>query len=348
MGGNMSVNVIPSRHTRGGEHSEHASAISPMDVDEDEQMFRCLTAESDEVWPLETIKEECPVCLKPIRHVATLDACSHKFCLPCIVRWMKESNSCPCCRARFSLIKHTVINGCGVSMRKEISAEHRDFHITDDSYWLPFLQAAAGFGEDDEDDVGDGSGHDETNPQSFLQVLMRFHLILSMFDEMEELVDEQHPEISQLPRVIVLPGMFAFQIGPSSPLNRRRTNETMNENSVGSSERQEEGMERESLHPPTPVHTNPARHGESSSESDVRRPQVRIATYRMVGLPPMGQQTQEQLFDETTTIADGATLDQEMDSNLADSTHDEEHATSSRTDEGMEDGRTQMRESRKS
>jgi hypothetical protein len=177
-------------------------------------------------------------------------------------------------------------------------------------YSLLLNVEAAGFGDDDEEDDGieEGDGHDGMNLRSVVRGMMRFHLVLSMFDEMEETVDEHHPEISQLPRLIVLPGILAFQIGA----RRGMTNEIVNENSR-SSDVGEERMEMERLHPPTPISISRSLR-ESISEAEVR-PHPR---YRRVGLPPHPRHDEslgrdESRMDNREPIEDDSTAEEKTE-----------------------------------
>ena len=47
--------------------------------------------------------ETCPICYEVIKYKATA-LCGHIFCTPCLLRWGKESDSCPMCR------KNLIIN----------------------------------------------------------------------------------------------------------------------------------------------------------------------------------------------------------------------------------------------
>jgi hypothetical protein len=47
--------------------------------------------------------EPCPICYEEIKYKATA-LCGHIFCTPCLLRWGKESDSCPLCR------KNLIIN----------------------------------------------------------------------------------------------------------------------------------------------------------------------------------------------------------------------------------------------
>ena len=40
----------------------------------------------------------CSICLLKMGNVASLQNCSHSFCVECILSWSRISNSCPICR----------------------------------------------------------------------------------------------------------------------------------------------------------------------------------------------------------------------------------------------------------
>ena len=45
--------------------------------------------------------ENCPICYEPIYIKVRPSACSHYFCLRCILEWSRFRNQCPLCRKRF-------------------------------------------------------------------------------------------------------------------------------------------------------------------------------------------------------------------------------------------------------
>lgn len=48
----------------------------------------------------------CVICQGAVQTRASIDACSHSFCLPCIAQWAEHSNTCPLCKRRFYAIEH--------------------------------------------------------------------------------------------------------------------------------------------------------------------------------------------------------------------------------------------------
>ncbi len=61
----------------------------------------------------------CSVCLDKCyaSQRTTTDACKHVFCYDCICRWSARSNTCPLCRRRFRLVRHTTTNFCRMALR---------------------------------------------------------------------------------------------------------------------------------------------------------------------------------------------------------------------------------------
>lgn len=56
----------------------------------------------------------CTICLEDIELVneAILDSCSHKFCGPCIFKWVQEmENKCPLCKTKIHKISYRDILG---------------------------------------------------------------------------------------------------------------------------------------------------------------------------------------------------------------------------------------------
>jgi hypothetical protein len=44
--------------------------------------------------------------------VASLDNCSHKYCGPCITKWVEDSeNKCPACKAKIGKISYLSVTG---------------------------------------------------------------------------------------------------------------------------------------------------------------------------------------------------------------------------------------------
>ena len=41
----------------------------------------------------------CPICTELIQRPGSIDCCVHKFCFPCIDRWLRVNNTCPLCKA---------------------------------------------------------------------------------------------------------------------------------------------------------------------------------------------------------------------------------------------------------
>lgn len=51
---------------------------------------------------------ECPICLDVCESVASLDACSHKFCYDCIIKWSEKKSLCPYCKTEFNVVVRVV------------------------------------------------------------------------------------------------------------------------------------------------------------------------------------------------------------------------------------------------
>ncbi|KAJ7426350.1 E3 ubiquitin-protein ligase Topors-like protein [Willisornis vidua] len=47
----------------------------------------------------------CPICCNALSDVAYWMPCGHQFCLGCILRWVRQSCSCPLCRTPISYIR---------------------------------------------------------------------------------------------------------------------------------------------------------------------------------------------------------------------------------------------------
>ena len=49
--------------------------------------------------------EVCNICLSGLVNTATLDSCSHSFCLVCISLWARVNPTCPCCKKPFKVVQ---------------------------------------------------------------------------------------------------------------------------------------------------------------------------------------------------------------------------------------------------
>ena len=58
------------------------------------------------------LRSPCPVCLcAAMDNACVLDACSHAFCLSCIISWVKIGGPvCPMCRRSFGAVYHSVVS----------------------------------------------------------------------------------------------------------------------------------------------------------------------------------------------------------------------------------------------
>ena len=80
------------------------------------------------------MSEESSICLDNPNKIANIDTCKHEFCLDCIVKWSKVSNTCPLCQARFEKIEKTFALQVQTRKRKrenEIKVDHIDTRKTD-------------------------------------------------------------------------------------------------------------------------------------------------------------------------------------------------------------------------
>jgi len=60
---------------------------------------------------LRNSNEDCLICLDQIKFSGQLSGCPHTFCLDCIGRWSRVSNTCPVCNAPFSVLRSVSEDG---------------------------------------------------------------------------------------------------------------------------------------------------------------------------------------------------------------------------------------------
>ena len=56
----------------------------------------------------------CVICMESMKPeiTATLDKCAHKYCGPCIIKWVEDSeNKCPACKAKINKISYMNVTG---------------------------------------------------------------------------------------------------------------------------------------------------------------------------------------------------------------------------------------------
>lgn len=55
---------------------------------------------------------ECAICLDNIKDKMKTLPCHHSFCKKCIYKWLKSSNTCPCCRKKIKMKCNMCRQGC--------------------------------------------------------------------------------------------------------------------------------------------------------------------------------------------------------------------------------------------
>ena len=75
----------------------------------------------------------CTICLDSATNRGKLECCDHLFCMPCILRWSKRTNTCPLCKQRFTEITHDTENGTGWEDEGETASAVIDVRAKDPS-----------------------------------------------------------------------------------------------------------------------------------------------------------------------------------------------------------------------
>lgn len=60
--------------------------------------------EEEENFNFELDDSRCPICFHVIEKCGEVDQCTHRYCLPCLMRWSEKSNWCPICRQTFAQV----------------------------------------------------------------------------------------------------------------------------------------------------------------------------------------------------------------------------------------------------
>jgi len=64
--------------------------------------------------------ESCVICLEDEPQVrGQLDCCQHVFCYDCVVTWSKQTNKCPVCQRRFSVVDKRAEPGAEVGRKRK-------------------------------------------------------------------------------------------------------------------------------------------------------------------------------------------------------------------------------------
>ena len=64
--------------------------------------------------------ESCVICLEDEPQVrGQLDCCQHVFCYDCVVTWSKQTNKCPVCQRRFSVVDKRAKPGAEVGRKRK-------------------------------------------------------------------------------------------------------------------------------------------------------------------------------------------------------------------------------------
>lgn len=94
------------------------------------------------------LEAQCTICIEKIKadKIATLDNCSHTFCMECIREWSAITNKCPLCQTSFSRIEYgpgivdsrksskiSVLNVDNVDKRKETQSSQFYYESYDES-----------------------------------------------------------------------------------------------------------------------------------------------------------------------------------------------------------------------
>jgi len=67
-------------------------------------LFQQIKVTNKEKLFINQIVEKCPICFKKKIFPSRPNNCIHVFCRKCLKKWIKISNKCPICRAKFNII----------------------------------------------------------------------------------------------------------------------------------------------------------------------------------------------------------------------------------------------------
>jgi len=90
-------------------------------------------------------EEKCAICLNAIKHLASINGCSHQFCYDCIKQWSESALRCPLCQKEYKTLQHKKLDNPNCVFESEVLPQptkkivdtaQPDFAGLTDSYFL--------------------------------------------------------------------------------------------------------------------------------------------------------------------------------------------------------------------
>jgi len=73
----------------------------------------------------------CSICYENIKENCKIDSCPHLFCISCITKWGKTTNTCPCCRQKFNVL----YDANNSLIDYFVDKENDDYYIWEEGDW---------------------------------------------------------------------------------------------------------------------------------------------------------------------------------------------------------------------
>jgi len=166
----------------------------------------------------EAIELQCGICFEKVKMRGILNSCDHPYCFSCILKWSKESNTCPFCKVRFTSL--TKVDACNPNKKdkkpKKVRVTHKD-QKPDYNYFV--------YSEDsDEDEDEDEGGGFHTIEDIFFRFVAAPYMLFNDYVPLIEIEDSD--EESGVEEIEILDLTQEEPTTSRTTVNRKRSRRT--------------------------------------------------------------------------------------------------------------------------